>query len=260
MNWADNFYSTTGKWWGPVESKITDNDHRRASLIRKICADSEIKTILELGAGYGNTAAATAMAGYDVVANELSDRIEFSKQFTSQDLKGSLRYIKGDFYTSDLGHGYDVVTYWNGFGVGDDADQRKLLRRVANEWLKPMSRALVDVGNPFVRASWAGDQEHLDANPEKGYQYNLVERTDYDPVQNRFIDSWWEKDKEDQKLTQSIRNYTPADLVLLLESTGLKLEAIYVDGEALDLGVAHPGMNSMLKKAQEYLAVLVRTS
>lgn len=258
MDWANNFYSTTGTWWGGAESKITDNDHRRAALIQKICPGPQVKTILELGAGYGSTAAATAMAGYDVVANELSDRIEFSKQFTTQELKGSLRFIKGDFYTADLGQGYDVVTYWNGFGVGSDADQRRLLKRIAREWLKPTSKALIDIGNPFVRASWAGDEEHPDANPELGYPYNVEERTDYDPVQNRFIDTWWRRDKDDQKFTQTIRNYTPADLLLLLEGTGLKLEAIYVNGEAIDPYSYHIGMTSMLKKAQEYLAVLVR--
>src|ERR1700710_1463944 len=105
MNWMDNFYSTTGKWWGPAESTITDRDYDRVKLLQKICGDS--KTVLELGSGYGNTAAVTADAGYDVVANELSDRIDFSKKFAEQALKGQLNFIKGDFYTADLGKNFD---------------------------------------------------------------------------------------------------------------------------------------------------------
>lgn len=256
MDWMDNFYSTTGKWWGPAEWAITERDHERVRLLRKICSDA--KNVLELGSGYGNTAAVTAGAGYNVVAIELSDRIEFSKKFAEQNLKGSLHFIKGDFYEVDVDNQFDAVTYWNGFGVGSDADQRKLLRRIAEEWLKPGGKALIDVGNPFVRASWAGDEEHKDANPEHGYAYSIDEKIEYDAVQNRFIDTWWESDKPDNKLTQTIRNYTPADLALLLEGTGLKLEAIFAAGKELDLAADHGGGKELLMDEQEYLAVLVR--
>lgn len=257
MNWMDNFYSTTGKWWGPAESAITDRDHDRVKLLQKICGDS--KTVLELGSGYGSTAAVTADAGYNIVACELSDRIEFSTKFAEQALKGSLRFVKGDFYEADLGSNYDTVTYWNGFGIGSDTDQRRLLRRIAEEWLKPGSKALIDIGNPFVRASWAGDEEHKDASPERGYEHTIDERTDYDPVQNRFIDTWWESDKPEDKLTQTLRNYTPADLVLLLEDTGLTLESVFVAGKKLDLDTDHAGNQDLLKHEQEYLAVLIHS-
>ena len=253
----DNFYSTTGKWWGPAESTITDRDYDRVKLLQKICGDS--KTVLELGSGYGNTAAVTADAGYDVVANELSDRIDFSKKFAEQALKGQLNFIKGDFYTADLGKNFDVVAYWNGFGIGSDADQRRLLRRIAKEWLTVDGKVLIDIGNPFVRASWAGDEEHKEANPERGYEHTIDERTDYDPVKNRFVDTWWESDKPDEKLTQTLRNYSPADLILLLEGTGLKLGSIFVAGEELDLESDHTGNKDFLKNEQEYLSVLVHS-
>lgn len=258
MDWTDNFYSKTGKWWGPAEAKITDRDHRRVQILQSMCGSA--KTVLELGSGYGNTAAVTADAGFEVVANELSERIEFSKKFAEQELKGPLKFIKGDFYTTDLGGPYDAVVYWNGFGIGSDEDQRKLLLRIANEWLSPSGKALIDIGNPFVRASWSGDEEHKDAKPELGYEHTIEARTDYDPIHNRFIDTWWEEGNESEKLTQTLRNYSPADLQLLLEGTGLELETILVDNEPLDLTRTYAHYQKLLKEEQEYVAVLVRES
>lgn len=256
MDWTNNFYSTTGTWWGPAEAKITDHDLARVALLQKICGDA--KTVLELGSGYGNTAAATADAGFDVTANELSERITFAQQFADQPHAGKLKFIKGDFYTADLGDSFDVVVYWNGFGVGEDSDQRRLLKRIAKEWLAPQGKAIIDIGNPFVRASWAGEVERKNAKPELGYNYSIEERTDYDPINNRFIDSWWEQGKEQTKLTQTLRNYTPADFKLLLEGTGLQLEAIYVAGELLDLNASYTGFQKLLKDEQEWVAAVTQ--
>jgi len=44
-------------------------------------------------------------------------------------------------YDVDIGGPFDAVCYWDGFGIGDDQDQRRLLRRIAG-WLAPDGRAL----------------------------------------------------------------------------------------------------------------------
>lgn len=133
MDWINKFYSRTGKWWGPAEVReITDRDRQRAASIKKWCGSGK-KTVLELGSGYGNTAAATAEAGHDVIAVEISDRADFSEQFTKQKYKGSLKVIKEDFYNLKLDEKVDIVTYWNGFGIGEDSDQQRLLRKTADE-------------------------------------------------------------------------------------------------------------------------------
>ena len=254
MDWINEFYSTTGEWWGGAESATTESDENRAKIIKRICPTSKI--VLELGCGYGNTAAATASAGFDVVANELSDRIKFAKKFKNEKYIGSLKFVKGDFYTTELGKNYDVVAYWNGFGIGTDMDQRRLLKRICDDWLADNGRALIDIGNPFVRSSWAGEVEHKDASPERGYHHTIDEVIDYDPVHNRFIDTWWESKSPDKKFTQTIRNYTPADLVLLLEGTGLKIESIFVGDEKVNVNSDYVGFAGLLKDSQEYLVVL----
>jgi hypothetical protein len=48
MDWAEGFYSTTGRWWGAAESGITQRDHDRVALVRAFCGTGAV-TMLELG-------------------------------------------------------------------------------------------------------------------------------------------------------------------------------------------------------------------
>ncbi len=255
MDWIKKFYSTTGKWWGPAESKIDDRDHERVATIKRLSKPS-VKSILELGSGYGNTAAACAQEGFNVTAIEISDRVDFAKQYTSQKYKGSLHVIKEDFYKVSFKDKFDVICYWNGFGVGTDDDQRKLLLRMADEWLNKDGCILMDVQNPFVWASWVGEEEHKTACPEEGYNYSISEKFGFDQVNNRFTDTWWETDKPEEKITQDLRCYSPVDILLLIGGTGLKLERIEVEGKEIKINKLNT-IDNPLSKASEYLTKLV---
>jgi SAM-dependent methyltransferase len=136
---------------------------------------------------------------------------------------GSPRFVQADFYSFEAAARFDVVCYWNGFGIGTDADQRRLLRLIRGQWLQPGGRAIIDVANSLVWAGWAGDISHRAARPDAGYQHALTELTDFDPVACRFTDTWWEQDRPERRHAQTGRCYTPADFCLLLEGTGLTL-------------------------------------
>ena len=202
--------------------------------------------MLELGSGYGTTAAATAAAGHAVTAVEISDRVRFASRFGD-----SVTLINEDFYEVRLGGTFDAVTYWNGFGIGSDADQRRLLRRIAAEWLRPGGVALIDVYNPLVWARWHDDLSHRTPDASRGYAYELHELTTFDPVTNTATDTWWEAGKPDEKISQRLRCYSPADLTLLLEGTGLRLSGITVGEDS----TASAG-ERLLADAYEYVAVL----
>jgi SAM-dependent methyltransferase len=256
MDWVESFYSTTGRWWGPAESAITSRDHERVTLIRNICGPAAM-TLLELGCGYGSTAAAAAAHGFRVTGVDISGgRLEFARQHADPASPGALRFVHENFYSFTAPHTFDVVCYFNGFGVGTDADQRDLLRLVARQWLAPGGLALIDVANPLVWAGWAGDVDHKPARPDAGYRYSLEERTDFDPVGFRFTDTWWERDQPERRYTQSVRCYSPADFGLLLEGTGLRLRAVYVAGEPVEPGTDHTGRPDLLTSRHEWLAVL----
>lgn len=255
MQWTKDFYSKTGRWWGRAESSITERDHTRVQALKRLVPSAI--NVLELGSGYGNTAAACAEAGMKVVGIEISDRGDFARQHQEKYPK-LLSFRKEDFYTVKLQEKFDVVCYWNGFGIGTDADQRRLLKRIYDEWLNLDGKVLVDIANPYVWTKWVGDEEHLTANPEEKYAYNVNQKIDFDPVRNRFIDTWWDSDEPEEKLTQDIRCYSPVDLLLLLEETNFELERIEVNGKEIKLENSITISDHALAKAHEYLAILKR--
>lgn len=232
MTWVQEFYSETGRWWGGAESGIADRDRARVESLRRLTGVSS-GTVLDLGSAYGNTAAAFALAGFAVTGVEISDRIDYSQRHLDEARPGALRFVRADFNEFEPAHRFDVVTYWNGFGIGSDAEQRRLMTRIAADWLTPDGWMVLDVFNPVQWIAWAGQHSHRAAAPEHGYPYNLAEHTDYDPIHSRFIDSWKRTD-ETRVWTQSQRCYSPADLLLLIEPTGFELAGIEVDGHAID--------------------------
>ncbi|MGK5683394.1 class I SAM-dependent methyltransferase [Actinoplanes sp. URMC 104] len=251
MDWVAGFYSRTGAWWGDAEARLTGRDHRRVALIRAHAGDRPGR-VLELGSGYGTTAVAAALAGHEVTAIEISDRAGRTARLAAGVPPGALTVIRGDFYAVRPRGRFDVVCYWNGFGVGDDEDQRRLLRRIAREWLAPGGVALIDVFNPYVWAGWDGDREHRPARPDEGYPYELFEHTTFDRETSVATDTWWPAADPESAISQRLRCYSPADLRLLLEGTGLRLAA-------LDVAASRPGepdLAAALRDHPEYVAVL----
>ena len=62
----------------------------------------------------------------------------------------------------------------------------------------------------------------------------MTERTYYDAFLGRWIDEWEPVDNHAATRRQTIRCYTPADLLLLLEGTGLQIVHAEFAGQAFD--------------------------
>jgi len=249
MDWVEAFYTRKSEWHGP--SGILPHHEERATTINRLCG-AEPKRLLELGAGAGGSAAATADLGHAVVAIELSPlRAAYAQDLANESRAGALTIIHGDFYTTEFDHTFDVVTYWNGFGVGSDTDQRRLLKRIRS-WLTPAGVALVDVFSPW---RWAREAGQTSRDEETG----TVQQVDFDPVASHFLDRWWKEGDETHAITQSIRCYPPADLLLLLEDTGLALDLVEVDGTAIDITRGEQTIQHPLWEAWSYLTKLVPT-
>ncbi|MFG1603529.1 class I SAM-dependent methyltransferase [Actinoplanes sp. NPDC049265] len=222
VEWVREFYTRTGEWWGAAEADVTDTDRQRAARISQVTGHDEPLRVLELGSGYGGAAVATAQAGHTVTAIELTDRARHTPRLAAEhDVTVDL--IRGDFHTADTGGRFDVVTYWDGFGVGGDDDQRRLLTRIARDWLAPGGAALIDVYDPFAWAAQHGTREHRDAQPDDGYPNELERLLTFDQPTCTATDTWWVSTRPHQPISQRLRCYTPADLALLLTGTGLNL-------------------------------------
>lgn len=255
MEWVQDFYSRTGNWWAEAESGVGERDRGRVEILQRLCGPEPLR-VLELGCGYGNTSAALAEAGHPVTGVELTDRAERATVHAERLGTDRLRIVRGDFYEIELEGRFDAVAYWNGFGIGSDADQRRLLNRIASEWLAPGGTALVDVFNPLVWAGWDGQSELLSAHPERGYRHELMQRIQFDPVSSTAVDTWWDTAEPRRRITQRLRCYSPADLGLLLEGTGLALDGILAGGKEVGLGEDNAGLVALLRQHHEYLAVL----
>lgn len=258
--WIKDFYDQAGEWWGPDPQEPGVHETRRAT-VERLCGAGPLR-VLELGAGSGYGAATLADAGHTVVAVELSPtRAALARGLVGLPRRGSLAAVEGDFYAADLPGAFDAVVCWETFGLGSDADQRRLLRRIAAEWLTPGGRALLDVYNPARPAREAGREWRLPPLPGVPGSVEMFERCHFDARHSRWIDEWVPVAAPEQALAQSIRCYSPADLALLLEGTGLAIDHLEVaeqalapdDGEAITL-------SAPLLEAWSYLAVLAHAT
>ena len=248
MEWVETFYARQYAWLAgdlPAE-EVGDHHHAQAATIARL-AGSPPQRVLELGAGGGQQAAATADLGFDVVAIELLPIAASSaRRLAAQPRPGTLTVVEGNFYDVAIDGDFDVVCYWDGFGIGTDIDQRRLLRRV-RAWLRPRGHALIEVYTPWYWARAAGRTMTFG---------DVTRRYDFDAMGNRMLDRWWQGDDPDGAVEQSLRCYAPADLALLLDGTGLTLAGIEPGG-TVDEATGQYLTSAPLSQAMSYLAILV---
>lgn len=253
IDWTKEFYTRSRERWGP--SGILPHHQERAAQIARLCGPGK-KRVLELGAGAGGAAAAIADLGHDVVAIDIAPpAVAYTQELAAQPRAGTLTAREADFFTATFEDRFDVVAYWNGFGIGADADQRRLLSRIAAEWLAPDGSVLLDVFNPIYWARIAG-QETVLATDRAGM---FVKRTEFDPVGCRFRESWTAEDDRDGRAdVQSLRCYSPADLLLLLEGTGLVPRQAEVKETPFLLDGTGASLRQLFEESWDYLVHLER--
>lgn len=220
MDWALQFYTKQNQWSGVYEESIHDGHRLKASWIEELTGPGK-KRILELGAGGGQVAAAMAMLGHDVTAVEQAPALcAHAQKLAAEAMAGRLTVVQASFYTVALTGRFDVVCYYDGFGIGEDADQRRLLKRVA-AWLTSSGSALFEIYTPWYAASVDG----------RGWTVGQAERRyNFDADGCRWLDTWWPIDQPEGAVQQSLRCYSPADLRMLLEPTGLHLTHVKPGG------------------------------
>jgi SAM-dependent methyltransferase len=226
VDWVPDFYAKQYAWAGWAErwsaadlEEVSSRAAGHVDAVARLAGERPMR-VLELGAGSGFTAAALAAVGHDVVAIDLIDAcVRSIARLAVQVGAGSLRAIQDDFYSVDLDERFDLVCYFDGFGIGTDDDQRRLLRRIAT-WLAPGGCALLDVFTPWYWAKLAGTVEEFP--PGSGVSYE----EGFDAGGCRMVERMWLQDEGKSAVRQSLRCYSPADLRLLLEPTELTLVEI----------------------------------
>ena len=201
-------------------------------------------------------AAAMADLGYDVWAVEFNPSCaSLARELVSGPRAGCVHVVEEDFYTATFETPFDLVYYWDGFGIGSDADQQRLLQRIASEWLAPHGWCALDVFSPWNWARRAGERSTHTALDGTTWE----RRADFDASASRLIDAWRPADRPDvEPRIQTIRCYTLLELVRLLEGTGLRLDRVYgMDGRRIDPEDPSPVDEAYLRETNGYLAHLV---
>jgi SAM-dependent methyltransferase len=134
---------------------------------------------------------------------------------------GRLTGVCADFYDAVLPERFDVVCYFDGFGIGTDEDQRRLLASI-ERWMNPSGVALIDVFVPWFWAQLA----MADAPARHWKSGTAVGRWDFDADQCRLVGPMWREDAPGEECVQAMRCYSPADLRLLLKGSGLHLTSV----------------------------------
>ncbi len=221
MDWVRDFYTrqyammnSPYRWQQMSPSDPPEYARRTAAAIERF-AGPGTKRVLELGCGGGVVAGTIAFLGHTVVAVEVIDAaIENVRRISAEVPNGELTAVQGDFYELEFPKKFDVVCYFDGFGVGSDADQRRLLTRIAR-WLEPNGCAVIDIYSSWGVAAANGET----------YQEGTMYGVEFDADGNRQLASQWPVGADQSEaITQYLRCYAPADLRLLLEGTGLVLE------------------------------------
>lgn len=251
MEWTKGFYTrqyellnSPAVWATFSPTNPPDRARNRAMAVERL-AGPGLKRVLELGCGGGIVAGTIAQLGHSVVAVDLVEAaVASARRFATQVTNGDLTIVHGSFYEIELADKFDVVCYFDGFGIGSDADQRRLLRRIAG-WLHPKGCALIDIYN----TPWFAVNE----NGEVEQEGSMMIRSDFDANSCRLEESYWSvDDDESNAVTQSLRCYTPADLRLLLDGTKLSLQSL--ESYASSWDYTEP---ATLREAAIYLAKLV---
>ncbi len=241
MDWIEGFYSATRDWWAAAEAVVDEVDRQRAALLTTLAPSAS--TVLDLGCGYGTSAHAIAATGRSVVGVDLSSRIHHAPDISSA--IGDVELLPDDFFE------IDVVCCWD--GVGNDDDQRRLLVRIADDWLIDGGVSLLEVFHPSGWVLDDGLSETKPADPAQGDPHTLGHRRAFDPETTTATDSWWVIDPDITDpvvLTQHLRCYAPHELAELAAASGLDVTAVLAPDRE------HAIDADLLLPTWSYLAVL----
>ncbi|MEN2768407.1 SAM-dependent methyltransferase [Ornithinibacillus xuwenensis] len=247
MKWVQSFYEKQYKLIHHDGNIQISENHVKLLKKMESMVNKDFSSILELGAGMGEFAITAAKNGYHVTAIEIiSSAAKHIREMASQlSIDGRLQVITDDFYHVPISQSFDVVCYLDGFGIGGDQDQRELLRKI-HDWLQPSGCAIIDIYTPWYWLSTNGQEMSFS---------NFKRKYGFDANSCRMLDTWYDLKEPSEIYTQSLRCYSPEDLRLLLNGTGLVLTEIYPGG-ALDYANWQYYEEVSLIKAMSYTAIL----
>jgi SAM-dependent methyltransferase len=205
--------------------------HQRSDIqpaIEFICTElalPEGARILDLGCGAGRYAVELAHRGYDVVGLDINERyVALAHQLAASE------GVRAAFLTGDMreipfkSHFHAIINVGTSFGFFDSESENHQVVAAVAEALKPGGVFLLEMGN---RDYYLKNFEARGWRRQDSGRVVIIQRK-FDYVRSR-IEVEFEVlgDEEPERWTHSWRAYTLAEMVMMLNETGLALSGVY---------------------------------
>lgn len=217
-NWANDFYKMQYKFIG----NYPEGYHTKAANEILEQAGKPVHSLLELGAWDGSLARALSnQVGQITTVELIKEMVEKAKSLNPDNIET----VHGSFYGVTIKHKFDAIIYIDGFGVGTDDDQLKLLKNI-KYWLKDDGCALIDVYQPEHWKKADGVEMYLNRRDMP----HIKRRYSYDFEENIMMDNWWHEKNEKLNNTQYLKCYTPDEIYNLCKQAGLNITGYFPHG------------------------------
>lgn len=240
------FYCGTQKMLQAAYRELLLEDYQPAvdTMLERI--DEHPKSALELGCGVGLAAINLSKLGVEVTAIDFEPTVHQIALENNAKYAAEVNFLREDFYQFDAASQFDLVYYLDGFGIGEDADQLKLLEKI-KEWLTPEGKAYIEVYNPN---HWRkADGVTLPLVEDVSHHYR------FDEAAHEMIDIW-KRESSEVAYTQRLKCYLPEDFEQLVKRAGFEVVAFYPEGR-MDYETMQYHPKASLADCLSYSAVIV---
>ena len=244
-NWANDFYKMQYKFIG----NYPEGYHTKAANEILEQAGKPVESMLELGAWDGSLARALSnQVGQITTVELIKEMVEKAKSLNPDNIET----VHGSFYDVTIKHKFDAIIYIDGFGVGTDDDQLKLLKNIKH-WLKDDGCALIDVYQPEHWKKADGVEMYLNRRDMP----HIKRRYSYDFEADIMMDTWWHEKDEKLHSTQYLKCYTPDEIHNLCRRAGLNITGYFPHG-AMDYDKMNYHKYSSLDECMSYRIKLIK--
>ena len=225
--WEDYFDEVYLKVYRHIGLEDGERIGREVDFIERALNLKEGMDVLDVGCGQGRHAVELSLRGYRVVGLDYSDYLLSVAVERGRERGADVRFVKGDMRFMDFDGQFDAAfLFFTTFGYFDDDENFRVLKNISRA-LRRGGRLLIDLSNPFrildnmERRSWLMLEdgsvylEELRLNPESM-------RVDAEILILK-------KGGESVRRRRSVRIYTPAELLFLMELAGIRKVALYGD-------------------------------
>lgn len=197
--------------------------------IEKIMQRYKLKSVLDLSCGTGSQVFWLAKRAYELVGVDINSQMLKVAKNKAKKEKLSLKFIKGDMRTSQLGKFDVVITIFNSIGHLSKVDFAKALQNI-NRNLKPNGLYIFDIFN-LNFLLYADNISHLTIDWQREVGKTKIRDIQYSTIDEKgvltsYTFSYMQKKSGQQKSSKNVQTlqvYTVKQLKELLQKNGFKL-------------------------------------